>query len=166
MGVDEIQFTPLINVHKEAAILSLSDGEKKHIISLLEACEGEQRIKHNASFIKSLYKDSIPAVRNKEASLVPSFGELTCIHLWKTLVISEDGYLSPCSLIKVKLCKIDNNMLEAWDSKELNILRTRILKGEFINPACVECCGPLRNETRDFNEYKLEKAKLVKGSGN
>ncbi|MDD5115948.1 MAG: radical SAM protein [Candidatus Omnitrophica bacterium] len=154
-GVDEIQFMPLLNVHERAAKLCLSSGEKKDLISLLGEAGKEKRIRHNIGFISSLYKEETDA----PPGLSPAQGQagkLYCIHLWKTLVISEDGFLSPCSLIKDKLLKIGSSYATAWNSRAMNKLRHKISKGELISPLCADCCGPLRNETDNFNRYLLE----------
>jgi MoaA/NifB/PqqE/SkfB family radical SAM enzyme len=154
-GVEEIQFMPLINVHQRAAQLSLSDEQKNELMVFLQASVGEKRIRHNIGFIISLFKDNkntdpgIPVVSNSPKKLY-------CIHLWKTLVISEDGFLSPCSLIKDKLLKINGSYTGAWNSREMNNLRQKILRGELISPLCNDCCGPLRNETDNFNRYLRE----------
>jgi len=160
--VEEIQFMPLIEVHDRAKRLRLSDEDKRYLVDSLTAIRGESRIKHNIDFIISLYSfHSKAADSNKQPSggRTNKLRSLYCIHLWKTLVISEDGYLSPCSLIKERLVKIENDYFKVWDSPKMNALRKRILRGEIINPACIECCGPLKEETRKFNNYLRSKEK-------
>jgi len=155
-GVDEIQFMPLINVHERAERLKLSDNQKRGLIELLQMKIHEDRIKHNISFITSLYKNNYEAGGQKLNSEADSNNKLYCIHLWKTLVISEDGYLSPCSLIKDKLLKIKGSHLKSWSSAKINQLRKKILRDELIDSVCKDCCGPLRNETDNFNQYLLK----------
>jgi MoaA/NifB/PqqE/SkfB family radical SAM enzyme len=156
MEVNEIQFMPLISVHDRAGKLSLSDEQRNEFIVLLERIRREDRVKHNTEFIISFYKDSNKIMNQKLNAKGSPSNKLYCIHLWKTLVISEDGYLSPCSLIKDKLCKIKDSYLEAWNSQAMNDLRKKVLRGQVINSACKDCCGPLRNETDDFNQYLLK----------
>lgn len=153
--VNEIQFMPLISVHDRAEKLSLSDEQKNEFMVLLQKNSTEERLRHNIGFILSLYKNSNKSPDRESSAEGGRSNKLYCIHLWKTLVISEDGYLSPCSLIKDKLLKIHEAHLEAWNSRKMNDLRERILRGEFISPSCKDCCGPLRNETDDFNRYML-----------
>jgi len=150
-GVDEIHFMPLLEVHEGARGMSLSDEQQKELIDILSKKRFETRIQHNIDFIISLYKN----FQRKSSTVSAIFNEkeLYCIHLWKTLVISEDGYISPCSLIKNKIEKIDDSLLKVWDSKALNALRKKILAGKMIDPACSNCCGPLRSETTNFNQY-------------
>lgn len=157
--VNEIQFMPLINVHKGAEKLILSDNQKRELMDLLVETACEARIKHNITFIVSLYKDNGEQKNagQESNSEKNADNKLYCIHLWKTLVISEDGYLSPCSLIKEKLLKINGSHLEAWNNEKINQLRRKILKGELIDPMCKDCCGPLRNETDNFNQCLLRK---------
>jgi MoaA/NifB/PqqE/SkfB family radical SAM enzyme len=150
-GVDEIQFMPLTEVHDEAKKLSLSEEQREEFIALIEKARSEKRVRHNIGFIISQYKNSNN--RLQDNSYNTSYDKLYCIHLWKTMVISEDGYLSPCSMIKDKLVRITGSYLDAWNSGIMNALRGKILKGEFINAACQDCCGPLRNETLDFKQY-------------
>ncbi len=156
-NVEEIQFMPLINVHERAGKLMLSDDQKKELVGLLEERLHEDGIKHNIRFIVSLYKNNDE--RGKQApDRKPEYkSKLYCIHLWKTLVISEDGYLSPCSLIKDKLLRINGFLSEAWDSGIINALRKKIFDGEYIDSNCKECCGPLRQETENFNRYLLKR---------
>ncbi len=157
-GVDEIQFMPLINVHERAEKLVLSDYQKKELVALLEEKASENRIRHNISFVISLYKNNDEENKG-EWNIERSFNKkLYCVHLWKTLVISEDGYLSPCSLIKDKLVKIKSSLTDAWGSEVMSELRSKILNAELISSACKDCCGPLRQETINFNRYLLEKA--------
>jgi len=155
-GVDEIQFMPLINVHERAEKFLLSDNEKNELVGALEKMICEDRIRHNIAFMASLYKNNVRMQGQESKPKPDSANKLYCIHLWKTLVISEDGYLSPCSLIKDKLVKIKGMHLEAWNSEEINRLRRKISKGELIDDACKDCCGPLKNETHDFNQFLLK----------
>jgi MoaA/NifB/PqqE/SkfB family radical SAM enzyme len=146
---------PLINVHERAAKLNLSDEQKNELMVFLQTAAGEKRIRHNIGFIISLFKDNKNT--NPGSALIDdSPKQLYCIHLWKTLVISEDGFLSPCSLIKDKLLKIRGSYARAWDSRVMNNLRQKILRGELISPLCNDCCGPLKNETDNFNRYLQE----------
>jgi len=154
--VNEIQFMPLISVHERAGKLSLSDEQKNEFTVLLEKIRCKDRIKHNIEFILSFYKNSDKISHQKLNAKGSLSNKLYCIHLWKTLVISEDGYLSPCSLIKDKLLKIKDSYLEAWNSQVMNDLRKKILRGQVINSVCKDCCGPLRNETDNFNQYLLK----------
>ena len=150
-GVDEIQFMPLTEVHEEAKKLALSEKQREEFLTLIEKARSENRVRHNISFIISQYKNGNS--RPQDYSYNTSYNKLYCIHLWKTMVISEDGYLSPCSLIKDKLVKITGSYLDAWNSGTMNTLRGKILKGELINAACRDCCGPLKSETLDFNQH-------------
>ena len=150
-GVDEIQFMPLTEVHEEAKKLSLSEKQREEFITLIEKSRSEKRVRHNINFIISQYKNSNSSPKGDSCNT--SCSKLYCIHLWKTMVISEEGYLSPCSLIKDKLVRITGSYLDAWNSEVMNALREKISKGEFINAACQDCCGPLRNETLDFKQY-------------
>ena len=150
-GVDEIQFMPLTEVHEEARKLSLSEKQKEEFLALIEQAITEKRVRHNIGFIISQYKNSNSSPEDDHYNT--SHNKLYCIHLWKTMVISEEGYLSPCSLIKDKLVRITGSYLDAWNSGTINALREKISKGEFINAACKDCCGPLRNETLDFKQY-------------
>jgi MoaA/NifB/PqqE/SkfB family radical SAM enzyme len=158
-GVDEVQLMPLIEVHDKAKELMLSPQQRQDLKNILERKKGESRFRHNMEFMLKLC-DEAPAAEGSKTAASPVPSGLYCIHLWKTLVISEDGYLSPCSLIKDKLMPIGGDMLKAWDSGIMNDLRARVLKGDYINAACQECCGPLRNETQDFNTYLCKKNKL------
>jgi MoaA/NifB/PqqE/SkfB family radical SAM enzyme len=151
-GVEEIQFMPLIEVHDRAKELQLSDNQKREFVSLLSKVKSKSDIKHNIDFILSFYKESDA---NEKGDNLRNRGKdyIYCIHLWKTLVISEDGYISPCSLIKKRIVKIKGFSFKAWSSKEMNSLRKKVLKGELIDDACIECCGPLKEETQRFNNY-------------
>jgi MoaA/NifB/PqqE/SkfB family radical SAM enzyme len=164
--VDAIQFMPLINVHESAKKLALSDTQNNELVDLLEKRICEHRIKHNIRFIIPLYKykDTTDKRRRKLNSETNSSNKfkLHCIHLWKTMVISEDGYLSPCSLIKDKLVRIKGSHLEAWNSEKINQLRRRILNGELIDTICKDCCGPLRNQTDNFNRFLVKQDRKIK----
>lgn len=158
-GINEIQFMPLINVHEKAQRLALSNDQRDELTVLLENIICENRIKHNISFIISLYKNNNVSKEQRPNLETSSGHKLFCIHLWKTLVISEDGYISPCSLIKDKLFKIKGSFLRAWDSKIMNELREKVLNGQIINPVCQDCCGPLRQETENFNRQLMQESK-------
>lgn len=155
--VSEIQFMPLINVHDRAGTLGLSESQNTDLIASLEENAGEKRVKHNIGFMLSLYKNDHTRRDPGSSAPICATGKLYCIHLWKTLVISEDGYLSPCSLIKDKLVRIEGSLLKGWNSREMNALRAKVLEGELISSICKDCCGPLRNETDDFNRYMERK---------
>jgi len=150
--VDEIEFMPIhnIGVNNNAQKFLLSNEEIKEFLKLAKKKIKESRIKHNLHFIINHYEQ-----KTTKTEPVYNSRNLYCIHLWKTLVISEEGHLCPCSAIKDISFKVTgNDYLGAWKSTEMNKLRQKILKGEFIEPgACKECCGPLRNETLKFNRY-------------
>lgn len=151
-GVNEIQFMPLINVHERAGELMLSEHEKNELADSFKGMIYENRIRHNIAFMQNQGAGSTDHPNNK----------LYCIHLWKTMVIAEDGYLSPCSLIKDKLSKIGKDYLKCWENKGIKQLRQKVLRGELIHDACKDCCGPLRNETDNFNRYLLKHGLKIK----
>ncbi|MBN2482660.1 MAG: radical SAM protein [Candidatus Omnitrophica bacterium] len=155
--VEEIQLMPLMNVHSRAEQLMLTEEESRECVSLLRQKADETRIKHNINFFLAHYgkKPERNAGREEKEGILQL--PFYCIHVWKTLVISEDGYLSPCTLIKDKLCKIGDSYQKAWQGDQMNKLREKVSQKQFIHQACHECCGPLRSETYEFNQYLLER---------
>lgn len=148
LGIKELSVLPIIAYHKTGSELRVDVKKEKVLHKYLTKAYELSKEYNIKSTIKELIDKKIVEKSHNMDTILKEDRKINlkfnpaCFHPFLTLIIKEDGTISPCSISGIRGEKFEKNksLNSLWFGRTFTSFRHSLLKNK-IPPCCSICCG-------------------------